>query len=238
MRSWTRRRVTESASPFDWPYVRGNVSNSAQAQGSPPLLDVVLFQRETIKEKADDGEDEKGTEAKVRIDAALAQQNGYANTAILPGFFPIASNNLLVYRSYHDARAVYLQDEKDAAGKVVNKAGTIAWKTTDFDGALANVLAEGKTRITLESWLSRFYGTPGFSSLVYENTLDGTLSTDHRNVYAVDDLAVPAPVDQFMQHIWNSGHVGQDVKALVLQNTLVCVQFASGQLPLAARRRR
>jgi tetratricopeptide (TPR) repeat protein len=217
----------ESSSPFDWPYIRGNESNSAQAQGSPPLLDVVLFQRDTIKEKAEDGEDEKGTEARARIDSAIAQQSGLGNTPILPGFFPIASNNLLVYRSYHDVRAVYLQDEKDAAGKVVNKAGTIAWKTTDFDGALANVLADGKLRVTLEAWLTRF-GTAGFSSLVYENTLAGTLSTDHRYVYAVDDLAVPAPGDQFQPYVWNSGQVGQEVKPLVMQNTLYAFNLRLG----------
>ncbi len=219
----------ESASPFDWPYVRGNVTNSAQAQGSPPLLDVVLFQRETIKEKAEDGDDEKGTEAKKRIDDAIAQQTGYGNTPILPGSFPIASNNLLIYRSYHDVRAVYLQDAKDPAGKEINKAGTIAWKTTDFDGALANVLSEAKLRVTLENWLTRFFGTPGFSSLVYENTLNGTLSTDHRLVYAIDDLAVPAPSDQFQPFVWNSATVGQEVKPLVLQNTLYAFNMQSGK---------
>src|SRR5205823_2677449 len=90
----------ESASPFDWPYIRGNVTNSAQAQGTPPLLDVELFRRETVKEKAEDGDDEKGMEAKAAIARAIEKQGSL--NPVLPGFFPIASNNLLIYRSYHD----------------------------------------------------------------------------------------------------------------------------------------
>ena len=220
----------ESTSPFDWPYIRGNVTNTAQAQGSPPLLDVILFQRDTVLDKNDDGEvEEKGREAKSRVDQAIAQLNGYANTPILPGFFPIASNKLLVYRSYADVRAIYLQDEKDNTGKVVAKAGSIAWKSTDFDGALANVLADGKLKVTLDNWLNRFFGTVGFSSLVFENTLNGTLSTDHRYVYAVDDLAVPTPGDQFQPYVWNSGQVGQEVKPLVLRNTLYAFNLQSGK---------
>ncbi len=219
----------ESASTYDWPYIRGNVTNSAQAQGSPPLLDVVLFKRDTLHEKADDGEDEKGAEAKAQVDKAIARQNSMSNTPVLPGFFPIASNNLLVYRSYHDVRAVFLQDEKDAAGKVINKAGSISWKSTDFDGALANVLADGKLRPTLlDRWLNVYFVTPGFSNLLYENTLNGTLSTDHRFVYAIDDLAIPAPGDQFPTHIWNSGQIGQEVKPLVLQNTLYAFNLRLG----------
>jgi outer membrane protein assembly factor BamB len=217
---------SEASSPYDWPYIRGNVANSAQAQGTPPLLDVVLFKRETIKEKHEDGDDEKGVEAKERIEAAIKQ--ALPNNPVLPGFFPIASNNLLIYRSYHDVRAVYLQDEKDAKGEVVAKAGTIAWKSTDFDGALANVLADGKLRVPLQKWLQGYFGTGTFSSLVYENTLNGTLSTDHRFVYAIDDLAVPAPPAQFSPHLWNSGDIGQDVKPRVLQNTLYAFNLRLG----------
>lgn len=222
---------SSAASPFDWPYIRGNLSNTAQASGSPPLLDMVLFQRPLVLDKEDEtGEvEEKGREAKARVDSAIAQMQGYGNVPVLPGFFPIASNKLLVYRSYLDIRAVYLEDQKDAAGKVIAKAGSIAWKSTDFDGALANVLADGKLRVTLDNWLTRWFGLPGFCNTIYENSLVGTLSTDHRYVYAVDDLTVPAPGDQFQPYVWNSGQVAQDVKPLVMQNVLYAYDLINGK---------
>src|SRR6185312_12833138 len=98
--------------------------------------------------------------------------------------FPIAAKGLLVYRTYTDVRAVYLREESEREddGKIVKrKPGEIKWKTTSFDGALATLLGPGGKNL----------GTGGFSNLLYENTTLGTLATDHRYVYIIDDLAVP-----------------------------------------------
>lgn len=221
----------EIANPYDWAYVRGTPAHTAQATGSPPLLDKPVFDRPTVLDKSDEGEiEDRGREAETRIKQAIAQISSFNNMPVLPGSFPIASNKTLVYRSYSDIRAVYLQDEKDSSGKVVAKAGSIAWKSTDFDGALANVLADNKMRNTLERWLNQFYNLPGFSALVYENSLVGTLSTDHRFVYAIDDLTVPCPVNEFQPWMWNQGNqVQAEVKPLVLQNTLYAYNLLNGR---------
>ncbi|MCI0638280.1 MAG: PQQ-binding-like beta-propeller repeat protein [Gemmataceae bacterium] len=220
----------EMASPFDWPYIRGNVTHSAQAQGSPPLLDVIVFDRPLVLDKNDDGEvEDKGREAKTRVDSAMSQLQGYGNMPVLPGFFPIASNNRLIYRTHLDVRAVYLKDDKDPYSGELKKAGSIAWKTTELDGALANVLSDTKMKTTLENWLTRYFAMPGFSNIVFENSLLGTLSTDNRLVYAVDDLAVPVPGDQIQQFTWNSGNIAADVKPLVLQNSLFAIDLISGK---------
>lgn len=216
--------------PHDWPYIRGNLTHTAQATGSPPLLDQVLWSRPLVLDKWDDtGEvEDRGREAKQRLDAAIAQVESMKNEPVLPGFFPIAANGLLVYRSHSDIRAVHLNEKRDAAGKVIARPGQIAWKSTEFDGALANVLAWDKTRTTLENWLTQFFNLPGFSSLVYENTLLGTLSTDHRYVYAVDDLAVPTPANMFQPYVWNAGQVSSEVKPLVMGNTLYAYDLEYG----------
>ena len=220
----------ESSSPYDWPYVRGNETNSAQARGSPPLLDVTLFHRDLINEKSADGDDEEAPVAKAQLDNAIHKQASLVNTPVLPGSFPIAANNLLIYRSYYDVRAVYIQDEKNSKGEI-EPAGSIAWKSIPLDGALAKVLQTNNLAPTLGGWLTGFYDPAGFNHLIYENTLNGTLSTDHQNVYAIDDLSIPAPSSHFQSHIWNNpSQVGQEVKPLVLQNTLNAFKLRTGNL--------
>ncbi len=209
----------------DWPYIRGDITNTAQAQGSPPLLDMELWKRPLFL----DEDDLTGKEARERVNFAIQQQLGLPNTPIMSGFFPIAAGKLLVYRSYADVRAVHLHDEKDAAGKVVAKAGDIAWKSIEFDGSLATALANSKTRGSLDNWLTNSWmNLPVFSNLVYENTLQGTLCTDHRLVYAIDDLAVPCPPQYLQQFPWAQGQVSQEVKALVLQNSLYAFNLQTG----------
>src|SRR5262249_14923137 len=81
------------ANPFDWPYIRGNETHTAQATGSPPLLDMPLFMRQLVLDKSDDGEQEdKGREAETRLKQATSQTEGLPNTPVLPGFFAVASN--------------------------------------------------------------------------------------------------------------------------------------------------
>lgn len=217
-----------ATNPHDWPLIRGNITNSAQATGSPPLLDMVLWQRPTVLDKSEITGETVGAQAKVWLDQAI-QQAGVSNSAILPGSFPIAVGKLLVYRSFTDICAVQLQDEKDSQGKVLAKAGEIAWKVIGLEGPLGVALDNNKLRGTLENqWLQAYKNQPGLLNLLFQNSLVGTLATDHRLVYAVDDLAVPAPANIF-QFMWNSNQVSNDVKPLILGNSLVAIELASGK---------
>jgi outer membrane protein assembly factor BamB len=225
----------QTADLHDWPLIHGNMTNSAQAIGSPPLLDKVLWQRPTVLDKNDySGDVEKGVEAKEWIDKAL-KQNG--DQAVLPGSFPIAAGKLLIYRSYTDVRAVTLEAEKDAQGKEIAKAGEIVWKTTDFDGSLAQVLSDSNRKSVLlnsgNGWLAMYERQPNFLNLVYENTLLGTLATDHRLVYAVDDLAVPAPGNVFQNFMWNMNNqqmLPNEIKPLVMGNSLQAFELQTGKI--------
>ena len=224
--------VSTQGNTYDWPFVRGNTMNTAQAQGSPPLLDNPMWKVLTIlapDEETGKVEEEtlkKEKPAKDRIDQAISLQG---NNPVLPGFFPIAVNRLLIVRTYDDIRAYNLHDVKDPAGKVTEKAGSLSWRSTPFDASLANVTSDNKFRNPNE-WLNQFFTPqfPGFSNLVYENSLLGTLSTDHRFVYAIDDLAVPAN-PQVFQFMWNQGQVSNEVKPLVLNNCLYAFNIASGK---------
>src|SRR5207302_10362410 len=104
----------EPVSPFDWRMVWGGDRRPNLANGSPPLLDLIQWRRPTVLDKDDfSGRiEEKGAEAKTWIDRAIDNQTRMGGTAILPGFFPIAVGNLLVYRTYNGATAVYLRDNE------------------------------------------------------------------------------------------------------------------------------
>src|SRR5262249_33504483 len=218
----------ETGNLHDWPMIRGNNTNSAQAIGSQPLLDMPLWERPLLLDEGD----EKGKEAQGRINQAITNIGNIPNTPVLAGSFPIALGKVLIYRSYSDVRAVFLQDQKDAAGKVVDKAGDIFWKSTEFDGGLATLLDKdnNKMRSTVEMWLNQYYSTPAFSNLVYENSLLGTIATDHRFIYAVDDLAVPAPSNIFQPFVWNQQGMSSELKALVMQNCLYAFELSTGKI--------
>src|SRR5207244_2143882 len=98
------------------------------------------------------------------------------------------------------------------------------------------VLADSNRRGVLlnpgNGWLPMYERQPGFLSLVYENTLLGTLATDHRLVYAVDDLAVPAPGNIFQNFMWNGNNqmMPNEIKPLVMGNSLQAFELQTGKI--------
>ena len=213
--------------PNDWPMIRGNNTNSAQATGSQPLLDApeVVAIRPLVLDK-EEGGGFAGQIAADRLRDAINHQRTPAKAPVMSSSFPIAANRLAIYRSYRDLRAVYLYNGKDPLGQDA-AVGKIFWQTRDFDGALVHVMENSHYRSTLDGWIQQFAGVPGFGSLLYENSLLGTISTDHRLVYAVDDLAVPAPPNM-LQLIWQQ-NVSPELRTLLMQNSLYAVNINTGK---------
>lgn len=234
----------QPTNPHDWSMVGGNPARTAQAKGSPPLPDEILFRRPTNQDKSDFGPElDRGKLAQEWLDRALSpNQNAFINNnPIMPGSFPIAAAGMLIYRTPLDVRAVYIRDVKNAAGETESKAGDIAWKSTDLDGALASILSDpdpgrpqvDNTNTTILNWLNGTYSSSasyGLLSLLYENSAVGTVTTDHRLVFVVDDLAVPAPPWVHLPQFWNAqGQVGEKVKQLILGNVLSAFELHSGK---------
>jgi outer membrane protein assembly factor BamB/tetratricopeptide (TPR) repeat protein len=216
---------------YDWPMVAGNATRTAQAKGSPPLLDEVLWVRKTVLDKNDETGtvEERGTEARQRIDQAI-QRSNQMNLPVMPGFFPIAAGGKVIYRTYLGITAVNVHELRDNDGKVIAKPGDIEWKSTDFEASLAVLLSDPNMRGTADAWLTGVYNTSGFLNLVYENSAVGTLSTDHRLVYAVDDCAVPAPPRYLAQHVWNTPQVSDKIKPFIMGNSLQAFELETGKI--------
>lgn len=222
------RRV-EEIGLGDWLMVRGNVTNTAQASGSPPLLDQRLWTRPMLNDRYEGAEPDNDNAAKARVDAALKQASDQ-NLPVIPGFAPIASQGLLVYRSYRGLNAVCLREFKEPGGKLY-KAGDIKWRSLELDGSLPIVLEKNNVKDKLAPWLNQYANIPGFADLLYENTTLGTLSSDHTYVYAIDDLAVPPLPNLFQPYMWNSPqNSSAELKALIVRNNLMAISLTSGKL--------
>jgi outer membrane protein assembly factor BamB len=218
----------------DWCYVGGNLTRSAQAAGSPPMLDYVLWSRPTLMDKSEDsGEIQPGADAKPYLDKALDLHSGNDNYPVMPGGFPVAAGGYVIYRTYNDIAAVAIKDMKDKDGNET-KAGGVMFRSTPFEGSLGVAMSEPGRRSSIQGWLNDVYKQSGFLNLLYENSTVGTLSTDSRNVYAVDDLAVPIPPKYLMQqpvNFWNnSAFVHESIKPLVKGNTLWAFNIPSGKI--------
>jgi outer membrane protein assembly factor BamB/tetratricopeptide (TPR) repeat protein len=242
--------AVETTNPYEWTMIRGNNTNTAQATGSPPLLDSVLWKRPVLLDKRGEKLIHEEHQAKARIDQAIANMRDQHKLPVLPGFFPITSKGMLVYRTHSGIRAVAIKDIKDSKG-VTHKPGDMVWTSLPFRSGLANLLDQDNDKKgIIESWLSggggmpqpqpqpfpqpfpgnqfgMFYmnaNWPGVAGALYENTTIGTLSTDGQFIYAIDDLAV-APPFGYNPFILQQNNMGK-VREYVTCNELLA--FTSG----------
>ena len=121
------------------------------------------------------------------------------NTFPLPGFFPVATADVLLMRQYDGVRAVALRDQQ-AHGKVVT-AGRDLWVSKTVFG-LTQLTGDAPhdphfpdtkdMRTKVEQWWTQYRTQPAGAYLA-ENPLVGSLSHDGENVYFVDDIALPPP---------------------------------------------
>lgn len=224
-----------SFSQYDWPMIRGNLSNSAQANGSPPLLDQPLWTRRLLLDN-DPNIDERRYHdyeraVKDQIDKVV---NNSSNTVVMPGVFPVAAGGRLVFRAYGELRCVALSQESSDV-----KPGDTVWRSADMDGSLNQILQQKKDpavdlRDVVGPWLNaynNFPGLPGFSNFLFENTTIGTISTDHQNVYAIDDLAIPSPDNLFIVNPFMGvprANVPAKIRPYLMQNCLYAFNLQQG----------
>ncbi len=173
----------------EWAMKGGNPPRSATIVGGPPFLDPTF--RTSMFYTGDD-------EANLWIQKELGMlfdRGGKPPKSIpLPGFFPITTADLVMFRSYNGVYAVATRDQV-VGGRVV-RAGDIRWISKTTFGA-HQMLTTGDTddidmKKNVQDWWNT-YKQGGATSVLHENPLIGTLSHDGQNVYFVDDVAIPPP---------------------------------------------
>ena len=178
----------------DWRLFRGDAARSAEGIGRLPSLSAIWRRRMHKAERDYDGafepmsQDEQHSPAHARIKQAEDSLHKL-NQPIIPAFSPIVvtisrgekKTALLLYKNYW--------------GLVARnpKSGQLAWGSPS-SWSLERMLspqANDRKSAAIKEWLSAYQSQ--YPQILFENSTLGTLSTDGRFVYAVEDLAVPPP---------------------------------------------
>ena len=229
-------RVVVTFGLSDWPMIRGDKSNNAQAIGGAPLMDTAEWTRKLLMDNdpnlPEDDYHEREKTTKARLDDILKVES---NTVVMPGFFPITANGYAVFRSYYDVRCVALRELKlsiSGSEDLTFKAGDTVWRS-HMNGSAVNLLTDKDLSKIVAPWLTNYMTHPGFANLVFENTTIGSLSSDHQFAYAVDDLAIPPP-DYLMQQAnqfgmgYQQSMLPEKIKPLVMENSLWAFRLQNG----------
>jgi outer membrane protein assembly factor BamB len=153
---------------------RGDLSRSARGGGETPYLDP---KRRIPLTEMEDG----------RLWLKQAAENAPPNAVPLPGFAPVAAGDRLFYRSHSGVHAF------DA------KQGKELWHTPSPLG-MDSVLRDPAKKVQMRDWFASYRSA---RNVLIENTLTGTLSTDGRRVYGVEDVAVPPHPDMIYSMQFN-----------------------------------
>ena len=181
-------RVTTTVG--EWAMRGGNPGRTGTIDGGPPFLDP-NFRTSMFHT----GDDEANTWIKAELEKLFSRDNKAPKGVPLPGFFPITTPDMVVFRSYNGVYGVATRDQ------VVNgrdiRAGDIRWVSKTTFGA-HQMLSTGESddidmrKNVQQDWWGT-YTQAGVTSVLYENPLIGSLSHDGQNVYFADDIAIPPP---------------------------------------------
>ena len=143
-----------------------------------------------------------------------------AGQPVLPAGPPIAVGGLVIERTDRGIRAVD------------SRTGLTAWEST-LALALAQLVRDPACHAHVRSWMESYLANhPG---VVLDNSLIGTLSTDGRRVYAVDDLPVPPRPSNYPGfHSQLAQGVGlgdaPELSAAIYRNRLLALDARSGKV--------
>jgi len=205
--------------PSDWRLYRGAPNRTAQGAGGTPFLEPT-WELTTLPRTDLDPLNKTHLEAgRLWVNDLLKEGISFAEQrqqAIIPAFHPVAVGNKLLYRTYDGVSVVDLKNPE--------KPGW--WNYCD-GGAMLTAGDPGK-RAALDQW-GPSYKQFGPKSILFENSVLGTLSTDGMRVFAVDDLLLP-PHPQFMRTFMFGGQPSfAALNDQISRNTLKCFNIESGK---------
>jgi outer membrane protein assembly factor BamB/tetratricopeptide (TPR) repeat protein len=174
-----RSRMEQNAS--DAMLYRASLSRSNQLVGGPAFMEREWGQPMLVSA----GDSSGAGAAKENINKAKSALK-QTNQPLIPGFAPIALTAtggrgekipLLVYKDYFGIMARDLRN------------GSIAWMS-NLNGSLQTLLgASGQKQSAVRIWLDYYHNQ--HPQMIFENSTIGSLSSDGRFVYTIDDLAIP-----------------------------------------------
>ncbi|HXG12046.1 MAG TPA: hypothetical protein VNK04_19990, partial [Gemmataceae bacterium] len=203
-------RMPRPAAAADWPLFRGNPARTGCGDGDIPWLEP-RWQIATAERP----------ETRRCIETGLRYQEGIREP-VMPAFFPVTAGNKVIYRSHGGVAAVDVRTGhelwksplplsfegilRDPGKKVqveqwmrlygaFGLISSTGGNAGPAGGAGIGGIPPGNLG-GVPSGSGSLGGLPTnawASTLLFNNCVQGTLSTDHRRVYAVEDLPLPPP---------------------------------------------
>ncbi len=215
----TQNRSDESG-VFDWQMFAGNVKRNAQTPGGTPFMEP--------KWKLPTAKSNESKNALKMSENYMVQQR---QQAMLPGFFPLATTitkndqkiPLIIYRSYWGIHAVAVQN------------GKLEWEAKSDWGI--DAIVQDKKKEILNTWLNNYVTNNLRPGILFENTSLGCLSSDGKNVFAVEDMSVPPPPNNNAYNMGgirnngiNSGVPNKEISDAILFSKLQAYDLVTGKL--------
>lgn len=180
-----------STTAGEWAMVGGTTTRAATIEGGPPFLDPI-FRSSMFPANTEEDVEEANGWIRNEVDIQYSRDSKRADLPI-PGFFPITTPDMVVYRGYNGVYAVAARDQV-VGGRVI-QAGDLRW-VSKTDIGLHQMVTKGGPDIDMYKYATEWFGTykqTKAGSILHENPLLGSLSHDGQNVYFVDDVAIPPP---------------------------------------------
>lgn len=199
----------------EWVMFMGSPDRAARGNGGVPFLDAHSFVLDLNKPLVSTLYYHP---TRTLIETAVKKQQSL-NRPVLPGFHPLAVGSDLIYRSYWGIHAYDLKNRVlrwehpfKVSLHALHKPGNEVDRGNQFPAWRETYLQQGP-------WL------------FFDNSLQGTLSTDQTLVYAVEDLAVPPlQIDGRFGGMPRSGASADTLAAWYQHNKLVAFEINTGRV--------
>jgi outer membrane protein assembly factor BamB len=178
-----------------WPLRGGTASRNGLGAGGPPFL-VPLFQMRLLPYTTQSGAQQANDWIKQQLDDLYTQRTRSTQRPDprLPGFFPITTDDAVIFRTYDGIYAVALRDH--VVHDRVVRTGELLW-ASKTEAGLHQLLSSSEydTSNHVQQWWNQIKQSPLASNL-YENVLVGSLAHDGTYAYFVDDVWIGPPPSQ------------------------------------------
>lgn len=165
----------------------GNASHTAIGDGGAPFLDP-LYTRSMMTRTEDFPEGI--TWIQQNVNEVIKGLKPAKGEVAIPSFFPVSAQNLLFTRTYDGIFAYVTKNGFSNHGHPA-KAGDLYW-FAEAKGSLASIMSADNSsdaKARFQQYRDQFQ----LKNILFENPLIGSMTHDGQNLYAVDDIALPAP---------------------------------------------
>ncbi len=216
-----RQEIARAAPPrlsLGWPIYRGNAERSAQSVGGPPFFEAIWRQSMLHDER------DNATLGQILRQAEKAMQAQHQ--PIIPAFSPITVTisrgdkkvPLILYKNYWGIVA------RDPKTGMTDWASPSPWS---LQGMLK--ASDARKSQPMNQWVQYYIEQGQQPQILFENSTVGTLSTDGRFVYAVDDLAVlpPDKLDPGFGGRNDDGHFSREIQEAISASRLQIFELST-----------